>query len=222
MGELKLVECEASDAPELLAGHTEAFTDPIWVEPFFDVLWPERGERIGIAHKRLLDQWFGDYSSKYIKIVDVETGEIIASSLWRFYTKQFTEEEMNEDIVVDWHEDPETNEWASHLVNFVHKKRLARTRGAPCAVLDILSTRPKHQTRGAGSMMMKWGTDIADSHGWESFIEGSAMAIKLYEANGFVRVPQDILVIPVPEKWKGRPTIKYYWYERAANKGICN
>lgn len=40
---------------------------------------------------------------------------------------------MNEDIVVDWHEDQETNEWASHLLNFVHKTRLARTKGAPCA-----------------------------------------------------------------------------------------
>lgn len=70
--------------------------------------------------------------------------------------------------------------------------------------------------------MMKWGTDIADSHGWESFIEGSAMAMKLYESNGFVRVPQEILTIPVPDKWKDRPTIKYYWYERPAKKELPN
>lgn len=74
MGELKLVECEASDAPELLAGHNKAFTDPIWVEPFFEVLWPEKGERIKVAHKRFLEQWLGDKSSRYIKIVDADTG----------------------------------------------------------------------------------------------------------------------------------------------------
>lgn len=29
-------------------------------------------------------------------------------------------------------------------------------------VLSIMTVHPKHQYRGAGSMMMKWGMDLAD------------------------------------------------------------
>jgi hypothetical protein len=32
-------------------------------------------------------------------------------------------------------------------------------------VLSIMTAQPKHQYRGAGTMMMKWGTDLADEIG---------------------------------------------------------
>lgn len=34
-------------------------------------------------------------------------------------------------------------------------------------VLDSLATDPKYQRRGAGSMLVKWGLDIADTCGGE-------------------------------------------------------
>jgi len=71
MGELRLLDCEPSDAAEILAGQFAAFSAPY--EPFFFVLFPETEERER-ALKRMLEQWTGDASARYVKVVD-ETGE---------------------------------------------------------------------------------------------------------------------------------------------------
>lgn len=51
-------------------------------------------------------------------------------------------------------------------------------------------------------MLVKWGTDIADAMGFESFIEGTVMARRLYEKNGFSVIQNEWITIPVPDKWK--------------------
>lgn len=65
-------------------------------------------------------------------------------------------------------------------------------------------------------MLVKWGVEIADSMGVESFIEGTIVAKPLYKSCGFRTVPDGWIVIPVPERWKGKPEIKYFFYERAS------
>lgn len=63
-------------------------------------------------------------------------------------------------------------------------------------------------------MLVKWGTDIADAMGLESFIEGTVMARRLYEKNGFSVMQNEWITIPVPDKWKSRPEIAYLFYKR--------
>lgn len=81
-------------------------------------------------------------------------------------------------------------------------------------VLDIMATHPFHQKRGAGTMTVKWGTDLADSLGMKCFIEASPPGKRLYEKCGFVAVPEEYIHVSVPEKWNGRPAIGFYFYER--------
>ena len=50
----------------------------------------------------------------------------------------------------------------------------------------------------------------------ECFIEGSDTAKPLYEKFGFSTVPDEWIVVPVPEKWKERPEVGCYFYERPA------
>jgi len=71
MGNLKLLPCDYSDAPEILAGQRAAFGAPL--EPFFDVLFPptETEEK---AVQRTLDWWVGDATARYMKVVNDETG----------------------------------------------------------------------------------------------------------------------------------------------------
>jgi GNAT superfamily N-acetyltransferase len=80
----------------------------------------------------------------------------------------------------------------------------------------MITTHPAHQHRGAGSMLVKWGTEIADAMRVECFIEGTALAKRLYESCGFVTVPKGMITIPVPEKFMDKPVIQYYFYERPA------
>ncbi|CZR61111.1 uncharacterized protein PAC_11007 [Phialocephala subalpina] len=211
MGNLKLLPCEPEDAAEILAGQVAAFSNPR--QPFFFVLFPEDEEKEK-AVKRTLDWWLCDKTAKYMKVVDEETGAIVSAAKWCIYEEQLTEEQMNDTLHVDWHSEADTNEWGEYLIHWVHSHRLQRTKGAPCCVLDMMSTHPDHRRRGAGAMLVKWGTEIADSMGVECFVEGTLAGRPLYESCGFKAVPDNYLVLPVPEKWKSRPEIKYFFMER--------
>ena len=52
-------------------------------------------------------------------------------------------------------------------------------------VLNILDTHPDHQRRGAGRMIVEWGTKIADEEGLPCYLEGSEAGYRLYRQNGF-------------------------------------
>ncbi|RDW56654.1 hypothetical protein BP6252_14067 [Coleophoma cylindrospora] len=211
METLSLLPCVPADAAEIFAGQRLSFGSPR--EPFFDVLFPPtEGEEKGV--QRTIDWWVEDESAKYMKVVD-ETGKIISAAKWCIYETALTREQMDEKITCDWHENEDTNKWSSHIINWIHDHRLSKTKGARCCVLDILSTHPEHQRRGAGSLLVKWGTDIADAMGVPAYIEGSIYARRLYEQNGFVASSVDLITIPVPEIWQKRDEIKFLWFERA-------
>ena len=82
-------------------------------------------------------------------------------------------------------------------------------------VIDMLSTHPEHERRGAGSMLVKWGTDIADSLGMKSFVQGSRRGKPLYERHGFVD-KEGWITVPVTERHKDRPECGWFNLERPA------
>ena len=51
--------------------------------------------------------------------------------------------------------------------------------------LHICYTHPDYQRRGVGSLMLRWGCDLADHLLLESWIEASPDGGKLYELFGF-------------------------------------
>lgn len=52
-------------------------------------------------------------------------------------------------------------------------------------MLDILATYPAHMRRGAGKMLIKFGTDVADDMELPCFLEGSPEGLSLYRTSGF-------------------------------------
>lgn len=52
--------------------------------------------------------------------------------------------------------------------------------------LDLLCTDPDFQKRGAGSMLVKWGCDLADKDGVSAYVDASKSGAPLYEKFGFV------------------------------------
>lgn len=59
-------------------------------------------------------------------------------------------------------------------------------RGRPHMYLGILVVDSKHQRRGVGQAVMKWGLDMADELGLPAYLESSGMGKGLYEKWGFV------------------------------------
>jgi Acetyltransferases len=52
--------------------------------------------------------------------------------------------------------------------------------------LDTLGTHPDYQRRGAGSMLVKWGCDLADKDGVAAYVDASKEGAPLYQKHGFV------------------------------------
>lgn len=52
--------------------------------------------------------------------------------------------------------------------------------------LDTLATHPAYQRRGAASLLVKWGCDLADDHGVGAYVDASKAGAPLYERFGFV------------------------------------
>ncbi|GKT86577.1 GNAT family acetyltransferase [Colletotrichum tofieldiae] len=52
--------------------------------------------------------------------------------------------------------------------------------------LDTLVTHPDYQRRGAGSLLLKWGCELADENGVGAYVDASKAGKGLYERFGFV------------------------------------
>ncbi|WQF81316.1 Putative GNAT domain, acyl-CoA N-acyltransferase [Colletotrichum destructivum] len=52
--------------------------------------------------------------------------------------------------------------------------------------LDTLVTHPDYQRRGAGSMLLKWGCELADENGVGAYVDSSKAGRGLYERFGFL------------------------------------
>lgn len=50
----------------------------------------------------------------------------------------------------------------------------------------MLGTHPDYRKRGAGSMLVQWGCDLADREGAAAYLDASKAGAPLYEKFGFV------------------------------------
>ncbi|KAB8339212.1 hypothetical protein FH972_022146 [Carpinus fangiana] len=77
--------------------------------------------------------------------------------------------------------------------------------------LNILATRPGHERKGAGRMLLKWGTDKADKDGLDTFLDATPVGRTLYEKFGFSVVrEQDLDLSPygVPEVYHSASMVR--------------
>lgn len=49
-----------------------------------------------------------------------------------------------------------------------------------------MGTLPEYQGRGAGSLLVKWGCDLADKDGVAAYVDASKEGAPLYKKYGFV------------------------------------
>lgn len=90
---------------------------------------------------------------------------------------------------------------------------MARRRGV---VLHILDTHPEHQRRGAGGMLVRWGTQMADRARLPCYLEGSVPGYRLYRQNGF----EDVEALEWGlEEWGGEGVCRFVCMIRPARGG---
>jgi len=195
-----------------------AFSTPY--EPVFFQVYPIEEER-DKGVKRLIDWWLDDPTATYLKVVDTETGKIISAAKWCIHKEPPTELQMSERVHFDWLTDADSNDWGEEVWNFLFQEQLSRSKDGGCCIIDMLATHPEHQRRGAGSMLVKWGTDIADNLGLIAFVQGSRLGKHLYESHGFVdKDNEGWIKVPLAERHKDRPAVGWFNLERPAKTSI--
>jgi GNAT superfamily N-acetyltransferase len=103
-------------------------------------------------------------------------------------------------------------------ITYHFKSRIEKALIDQLQVIEMLSTHPEHQRRGAGTMLMEWGTDIADSLGLRAFVQAGRVGAKhLYGSHGFVdKYKEGFINVPVSEKHKNKPEVGWFNLERPA------
>lgn len=149
---------------------------------------------IASQESRHLHFLISDLTVRYAKVVErslpssmpssnlTSTDErtIIAFAKWHVYTSAAAVNTRQDASARSWPPDcnlPCVQKFWSKLQNTRNKWG---PKLGPHLMLDILATEPAHMRKGAGMMLVKFGTDIADEMGLPCFLEGSPEGLSLY------------------------------------------
>jgi GNAT superfamily N-acetyltransferase len=182
------------DIPTIARIHLAAFL----TNKFYRTVWYKgvTPAVIESQESRHLNFLTSDPTVRYAKVVEhavsdpgepdaSSEGTIIAFAKWHVYTTV---------TAVNTRQDAGDRSWPPDcnvpcVEDFWSKLQAVRhewgPKLGPHLMLDILATDPAHMHRGAGKMLLKFGTDIADEMGLPCFLEGSPEGLGLYRASGF-------------------------------------
>ncbi|RDW72910.1 hypothetical protein BP6252_06817 [Coleophoma cylindrospora] len=177
-----------------------------------------------------------DDNTTWIKVVhrDADTGTetIIAAAKWLIWSPTeptASEPRWQERVSASWVQDAETGcdnvprgvgvndqpyvEWVMHEF---YQRRRDHMQG-PCALLDLCFTDPAWHRRGAGKLLVQWGTERADALGVKCIVEASHPGKPLYESCGFV-LTEDVVLDGGEQSpdWAGYGKPGYLLMERPA------
>ncbi|KAF4932042.1 hypothetical protein CGCVW01_v000051 [Colletotrichum viniferum] len=122
------------------------------------------------ATERMRAEHRADPTSTWLKVVDDETGQVVAGGRWSFF-------ERGGPNPYDGHREVEATWFPEGELRWV-------------AILNILFTIPEYRRRGAASLVMDWGVERADCMGLDLYIEASEGGKPLYEKCGFEAIEE--------------------------------
>lgn len=195
---LKLEIVPIEEVPALTELWYAAFT-----KPYIRDLWPDTPG----VRKWWDDTHRHDFLTKpfqrYVKVVDPETLDdqgkprLVAWAKW-----DLAMPDERGDRYPPWHEDMPADQ-VDALIGIIegNRRRVMGDQKHYCEGflltpslstadirldLDTLATHPDYQRRGAGSMLVKWGCDLADKDGVGAYVDASKEGAPLYTRFGFV------------------------------------
>jgi GNAT superfamily N-acetyltransferase len=183
-------------------------------KPTVNHIFYSRGE----ASQKTLDRVTSDIQDAivnkgliYVKCVDTTTGEIVAGARWHCFkaaegAKERTQEDLEADSQVPKPYDESDPDMVKAFYDLTSSNRKDIMGTRPYYSLDTLVTLPKHERRGAGSMLVRWGCEKADEAGVEAYLEASPLGVPLYSRHGFERVRDVELDL---RKWGGTEVMPF-------------
>ena len=185
---LVLDYCEDEDMQRVFEIMSEAFQG----EPYIDAVFPNHTTSAGrlAGGKRLLESKRTEKNATFLKVTDSASGTIIGQAKWLIFEQAAGAGKLDKaKLSDDYWATEDDKEYASYLyAQYTARRRQAISSangpliGMPIlcgekrttlrtdpfvAALDLLTVDPKHQSRGAGTMLLKWGTELGDRIGAE-------------------------------------------------------
>ncbi|ORY02847.1 hypothetical protein BCR34DRAFT_492851 [Clohesyomyces aquaticus] len=204
-------KCSEADMPRFFEIVSLAFARD---HEYIDSVFPDHDSPVGraVGADRMLATMRADPNTTFLKAVDA-LGRMIAGAKWNVYNGVIPPEPKLEG---NYWKDEFEKEFARHMFDGYLVPRLSdvKASGGNLVVLDILVVDPTHQRQGAGRMLVKWGTSIADQLGVEAVVEAGDYGRGLYEQEGFVVLSN--YEVPVPKEWAARRKQWFWWMKRPA------
>jgi len=197
----KLSEVTPTDFPELISCEWISYETPS--QTFFRLFCPiigdsptAREESLKESTTRQLEWHESDPTSYWHKVVDIDTGEIIAAALWKICpTNPFEHEDDHSEAY--WFPEGGQRDFVTKCLELFDAPR-KRMGSRPQVYLNIIYTHPDYRRQGAADMIMEWGIKKAAEMGVEMWLDATIYGIPLYEKHGFVVVNENNFV-PVEE-----------------------
>ncbi|KAF1994404.1 hypothetical protein P154DRAFT_447721 [Amniculicola lignicola CBS 123094] len=160
---------------------------------------PENIMRVEVRHLTTIE------SQPHVRYIGVsndtsEQAPLLAIAKWVPYLVQQTPQQLDKTLVLP---NPSSEK-------FELKQRLLMCRrdimgNKPYFYLSILATRLECRRQGAGSMLIKWGTEKADELGLQCYVESNAEAQGVYERHGFTKAREELFLLgKYHESWQGK------------------
>ncbi|PGH17835.1 hypothetical protein AJ80_04658 [Polytolypa hystricis UAMH7299] len=202
---LEVAIAHESDLLELMESQFTAFDNDLYHE----LLYPggNNPEARAVAARRTLGEQEHDPSLIFLKCIDTATGKIIGFAKWHIYDKERPESEWAQRHEVDWWEEGRKEKTlAKMFLDSMSDVRERLWQGRPHILCGILCVHADHHGRGAGTALMKWGMDRAQSLGLPCYLEATEMGHPLYQKLGF----KDVDVVEIlASQWDGDKDRRY-------------
>ncbi|EPE28362.1 Acyl-CoA N-acyltransferases (Nat) [Glarea lozoyensis ATCC 20868] len=212
----KVELCAEADMARAFEIISEAFGHDL---PYIDATFPSHPTTAGraIGTSRLIDMMKNDPCTTFVKVVDTETGLMIAQAKWNIYKDTIPEEK---DLDGDFWVNEDEKRYAQLLYRqwLIPRRKAIRESGGNLFSLDLLTVDPKYQRRGAGRLLVKWGTSQADKLGLKCVVESTDPGFGLYKSEGFEHC--GVWETELPDEWKeSRRKAKFVWMVREPQPG---
>ncbi|KAH7386770.1 acyl-CoA N-acyltransferase [Phaeosphaeria sp. MPI-PUGE-AT-0046c] len=124
-----------------------------------------------------------DPTCHFIQAYDEETKQMVAFAKWHIYsTSEAAQTARRPSRTFGAGTNPEACEAFFGSLAVRKKEHVGQS---PHLYLHMLHTDPAFQGRGAGGMLIKWGTRKADELGLRTYLEASPKGHPVYERHGF-------------------------------------
>ncbi|KAJ4989177.1 hypothetical protein SVAN01_05256 [Stagonosporopsis vannaccii] len=202
MPSFEVLPCTEADIPRVFEIVSLAFAhDHEYVDAIFPAHTTPLGRKIG--SERMLQMFHGDSNGHFMKVVDRESGKIVAAAKWNIYKAGEVQ--------------PQSQMGGEYWESEEDKQRVLEETDGNLVALEMMMVDPAYQKMGAGKLLLKWGVARADEMGVDAVVEGSDRGKKLYASEGF---DGPHCVVSVPEKFAARRKQTYWFMRRSAKKGM--